>query len=591
MERWGERQEVITLPWLGYTLRSQWKWVAAGVVLGLSIALAIIALGERRYEAQAKLLVESPTGALLGGSGGLSSLLGAGSPDLNTQVEILLSRPLLEQVQQQSGIQEPFRDFEQRFRATAQRNTNVVYLTASDNTPEGAQRLAELWAQNYLQFVRTLYEKNPTTLVQKLDEELKAQENQLSDLQRKITAFLKQKRLIAPETELTKGVEKYADLLERIREQEGRQVALERQISTLRTQLQREPKFYEAARNLAIPPEVQQLNTKIAELEIQRSGLLEEFQPNAPEVQIVEQQIAQAKRERENLLAQAVDKQFLTLSKQEAANPVYMDMMRALLSAESERGAVQATLGVLQRQQAQFEQLFQRTPDLMAEYADLQRQYNAALATWTEKLRAYEQARAQQLIGKVSPVLLQPPALPDRQVYPRPVLTTGLGVVFGLMLGMLGALAMGWRNRRLVNRWEVERLLGAPVLAELRGGLTPAQVQLLAWQLRALGGGETWHRALALPLAPQAQAVAQQMAAALQNSAPEPAEPNLPAPAYTNGALRIYTAAPDAPHAPDAERLILIAPKGYALDEAAYHMLSQTGDRLIGVILVEEGTR
>lgn len=588
MERWGERQEIITLPWLWYTLRSQWKWIVAGVVLGVSIALAIIATGERRYEAHAKLLVESPMGGMLSGSGGLSALLGAGSPDLNTQVEVLLSRPLMEQVQQQSGIQEPFRDFEQRFRATTQRNTNVVYLTTSDHTPEGAQRLAALWAQSYIQYVRALYEKNPTNLVQKLGDELQAQETQLSDIRRRLTAFLKQKRLVEPETELTKSIEKYADLLERIREQEGRQVALERQIATLRAQLQREPKFYEAARNLAIPPEVQQLNTRIAELEIERSGLLEEFQPNAPEVQIVEQRIAQAKRERESLLAQAVDQQFLTLSKQEVANPVYVDMMRALLSAESERGAVQATLGVLQRQQAQFEQLFRRTPDLMAEYADLQRQYNAALATWTEKLRAYEQARAQQLIGKVSPIMLQPPALPDRPVFPRPVLTTGLGVVFGMMLGILGALAIGWRNRRLVNRWEVERLLGAPVLAELRGGLNPAQAQLLAWQLRALGGGETWHRALALPLTHQVRPIAQQIAEMLQVSEAEPDTTNLPAPVYTNGALRIYTAAPDAPTTPPAERLILVAPKGYVLDELTLQMLAQTGDRLVGVILVEE---
>lgn len=591
MERWGERQETITLPWLWYTLRSQWKWVVAGVLLGVALAVAIIIFSERRYEAKVKILIESPVGGMPSGAGSLSSLLGTGSPDLNTQVEVLLSRPLLEQVQQQSDIQEPFRDFEKRFRATSQRNTNVVDLTTSDNTPEGAQRLADLWAQAYLQYVRALYEKNPSTLVEKLSRELQAQEDSLRDAGRRITVFLKQRQLVAPEEELVKSVEQYATLLESLREQEARQIALQRQVEAIRAHLQREPKFHESLRNLAIPPEVQQLNTKIAELEIERRGLLQEFQPQAPEVQVVEQQIAQAKLERENLLAKAVDQQFITLSKQEAANPVYADLMRALFTAESELDATRATLGVLQRQQVQFEQLFRRTPDLMAEYTDLKRQYEAALTVWTEKVRAYEQARAQQLIGKVSPVILQPPALPDLPTFPRPVLTTGLGIVFGMMLGILGALAMGWRNRQLVNRWEVERLLGAPVLAELRGSLTPTQAQLLAWQLRALGGGETWHRALALPLAPQAQPVAQQLAAMLQNGAPEPAEPNLPAPAYTNGTLRIYTAAPDAHHTPDAERLILVVPKGYTLDEAAYHMLSQTGDRLIGVILVEEGIR
>ncbi len=588
MERWEDRRDTIALPWLWQALRSQWKWTAAGVLLGALLAFAIVVFSEKRYEAKAKLLVESPTGTAIGGAGGLASLIGAGSPDLNTQVEILLARPVLEKVQQQVGIDEPYRDFEKRFQATAVRNTNIIEITASDSSAEGAQRLADAWTQIYLSHVRMLYEQNPSTLVDKLSKELDAQETRLRTASKRITAFLKARGVVAPEAELGKRVEKFADLLESQRQQEARQVALERQIAALRAQLQREPKFYEAMRNLAVPPEVQQLNTKIAELEIQRSALLQEFQPDAPEVKIVEQQIAQAQRERENLLAQAVDKQFLTLAKQESVNPLYLDLTRALLTAESELQASRATLAILQRQQAEFERLFQRTPDLMAEYADLKRQYEAALTIWTEKVRAYEQARAQQLIGKVSPVVLQPPALPDRPAFPRPVLTTGLGIALGLMLGALGALIAAWRKRQLSDRWEVERLLNAPVLAETRGALNPAEAQLIAWQLRALGGGETWHRALALPLTHQVRPIAQQVAEMLQVPESEPDSANLPAPAYTNGALRIYTAAPDAPAIPPAERLILVAPKGYVLDEPTLQMLAQTGDRLVGVILVEE---
>jgi hypothetical protein len=110
-----------------YALRSQWKWVATGVALGVALALGIVLFGERRYEAEGKLLIESPTGvSLSSAAGSLSALIGGGSPDLNTQVEVLLARPLLEKVQQQAGIDEPYRDFAKRFRATALRNTNVV---------------------------------------------------------------------------------------------------------------------------------------------------------------------------------------------------------------------------------------------------------------------------------------------------------------------------------------------------------------------------------------------------------------------------------------------------------------------------------
>jgi succinoglycan biosynthesis transport protein ExoP len=588
MERWAERQEVVSVQWLAHALRRQWKWVATGVVLGVALALAIMLFGERRYEAEAKILVETPTGMGLGAGGTLASLVGGGSPDLNTQAEVLTARPLLEKVQRDAGIDEPYRDFAQRFRATPVRNTNIVQITAADTTAEGAQRLAQLWAQNYLEYVRTLYEQNPSTLIQKLSRESDNQEQRLQTLSQRLTAFLKRRQMVAPETELTKDVEKYADLLERARNLEAQRLALERQIDALQKELQRQPRFYEATRNLAIPPEVQQLNTKIAELEIQRSGLLQEFQPSAPEVKILEEQIAQAKREREQILARAVDQQFLTLAKQEAVNPVYQDLLKGLLEAQSNLQATEASLAVVGRQQAQFEQLFRQTPDTMAEYTALMRQYNAALTIWTEKVRAYEQARAQQLIGKLSPILLQPPALPDRPVFPRPVLTTGLGVVLGLMLGMFLALAAAFRNRTLTDRWEVERLLGAPVLLEARGALPPAQVQLLGWQLRALGGGEVWHSAAVMPLTPHAKPLAQQLAGAFQHAAVHEVEANLPAVPSTNGALTLLTASPDTPTVPDAERLILVAPKGYTLDEATHRMLQQTGDRLVGVILIEE---
>ena len=588
MERWAERQEVVSVQWLAHALRRQWKWVAAGIALGVALALGIVLFGERRYEAEAKILVETPTGMGLGGGSGLAALVGGGSPDLNTQAEVLTARPLLEKVQQDAGIDEPYRDFAKRFRATPVRNTNIVEIKASDSTAEGAQRLAQLWAQNYLEHVRALYEQNPTALVEKLSRELENQEQRLQTLSQRLTAFLKRRQMVAPETELTKAVEKYADLLEQARNLEAQRLALERQIDALQKELQRQPRFYEATRNLAIPPEVQQLNTKIAELEIQRSGLLQEFQPSAPEVKILEEQIAQAKREREQILARAVDQQFLTLAKQEAVNPVYQDLLKGLLEAQSNLQATEASLAVVGRQQAQFEQLFRQTPDTMAEYTALMRQYNAALTIWTEKVRAYEQARAQQLIGKLSPILLQPPALPDRPVFPRPVLTTGLGVVLGLMLGIFLALAAAFRNRALASRWEVERLLGAPVLLEARGALPPAQVQLLGWQLRALGGGEVWHSAAVMPLTPHAKPLAQQLAGAFQHATVHEVEANLPAVPSTNGALTLLTASPDAPAVPDAERLILVAPKGYTLDEATHRMLQQTGDRLVGVILIEE---
>ena len=136
MERWAERQEVVSVQWIAHALRRQWKWVATGVVLGVALALGIVLFAERRYEAEAKMLMETPTGMGLGGGSGLAALVSGGSPDINTQVEVLQARPLLEKVQQDAGIDEPYRDFAKRFRAMPVRNTNIVEIKASDSTAE-----------------------------------------------------------------------------------------------------------------------------------------------------------------------------------------------------------------------------------------------------------------------------------------------------------------------------------------------------------------------------------------------------------------------------------------------------------------------
>ncbi len=575
-------EDTIALPWLWQALRRQFRWIAGGFALGVLLGVAVILLTPPRYEGQAKILVESPTG-MIASLGGLAMLTGGGgNPDVNTQIEILLSRPLLEQIRQQYAPDEPFREFEKRFRAAQVRNTPIISAYAADETAEKSAQLTNLWIQQYLAYVRNFYDTNPSTLVEKLERELQHQEEKLNALSQKMTAFLKQKRMVVPDQEIAKALEQYADLQMQMLDQQGKVQAFTRQIADLRAELKKQPVYYEAARNLAIPPEVQQLNTKLAELEIQKRALLEEYLPNAPEVQAVEAQIQQARQEREKLLANAVNQQFLTLSKQETVNPIYQGILEALWKAEVERSALEATLGYLRTRQSEMERRLHQAPDLLAEYATLRRQYETGITLWTEKIKAYENARAQQLVGKISPVLLEPATPPERASAPRPVLSLGLGAVLGLMLGLFAAFGAALRDRRVENRWDLERLLGIPALAEWEALPSQEQLQLVWWSLRAWGGGAEWHRVMALPLGAQAHKVAELLANHAPSPAPEPAE-TLPAPA-SNGVLQVRTPAHSA--ITDADRLLLIVSRGYPFDEAMLTSLRHAQSQIVGAILI-----
>ncbi len=598
---WVERETTIALPWLAHALRCQWRWIAGGLALGILLGLGIVLFAPKRYDASAQLLIDTPTP--MPSLGGLTMVLGGGSPDIETQRQVLESRSVLERVQKRLGYEEPYRQFSRRFRTQAVRNSSVIEITASDETPSRAARLASTWAEEYLRFVRELYDQNPSNLLAKLSREIEAQEQRLRELDEQLVRFLEQKRLVAPDQELAKGMEKYIDLLAQLREQQGKQRALTRQVAELRAQLARQPLSMEMSRTIAIPPEVQELNKKIAELQIERS----EYQPDSPEARALEIQIEQARRERARLLQNAVQGEFKLLTRQESVNPVYQQMLQALLLTEAEREATDGLIRYLQGEQAQLERQFRRVPALMAEYGAIRRQQEVAQTIWTEKIKAYEQARALQLIGRVSPILLEPAYLPDLPAFPRPVLTTTLAAALGLMVGLMLAFIRAWNERRLRTRWDVERLLGVPVLAEVKPSqLNSQHLQMLLWSLRAAGGGEQWHTAIALPLADtpatahitRALTEITQPAPSVSHSAPEKADgagqSSLPAssaelPAATNGLLQVCEAG--RADLSESQRLLLLVPRDLELDDQQLLMLQNLQPQVVGAILVQEETR
>lgn len=91
--------------------------------------------------------------------------------------------------------------------------------------------------------------------------------------------------------------------------------------------------------------------------------------------------------------------------------------------------------------------------------------------------------------------------VPTHASRPRPMLSTALGLVFGLLLGAVAALALGYADRRLTTEEAIETTFGLPVLGTIpppsgRGSTHGDQIQreafgLLAANLRFSALGES----------------------------------------------------------------------------------------------------
>lgn len=63
--------------------------------------------------------------------------------------------------------------------------------------------------------------------------------------------------------------------------------------------------------------------------------------------------------------------------------------------------------------------------------------------------------------------VIWPPQVPRKPVGPNPLKVFGLGGVASLLLALLAASAADWRAGRVLERWQVERGLGLPLLADV----------------------------------------------------------------------------------------------------------------------------
>ncbi|WP_342377574.1 chain-length determining protein [Myxococcus stipitatus] len=88
-----------------------------------------------------------------------------------------------------------------------------------------------------------------------------------------------------------------------------------------------------------------------------------------------------------------------------------------------------------------------------------------------EKMRRLDQAKTELEISRASMKhrfsVLAPPTFPEKPSKPKVQLILAAGVVGGIAMGIFAAVALDIIRRRILEKWQVERILKLPVLAEL----------------------------------------------------------------------------------------------------------------------------
>ena len=420
--------------------------------------------------------------------------------DLNSEIEILKSRQLVEEVLEALGVDESWRKknlvgdalrglrqilgaaklsyseelmlhLQKELEISAVRRSNVIQVSYRSTDPEWATRIVQTLTEHYLEH-RTRVYQSPNA-VSFFEEQMQEAEERLRRDEQALARFLDESALTMVKSPL--GTDPLSAHKQLVLQQLGRfqneladaQVAVrgqERTVASFEDRLASEPERLASANRFNQDATTEELERGLVALELHRDALLQDFTPNNRKVRDIDAQIELA----EERLRQAQE-QVGSINRTEI-NPVHQELKAQFLRAEAELEGERARSTSLQNQIAKFSQELEELNEKAFALETLRRDAQTAEEAYLIYGKKHEEARISSAMDEnkiINVSIAQPAAKPLKPVAPKKTLNMILAVFLGVFGGLGLAFLTEYFDHTFTTGEDIERRLGIPHLASI----------------------------------------------------------------------------------------------------------------------------
>jgi len=442
-------------------------------ILGATIAAVLAALLLPKYEAEAKFLVQhNRVDPVLTPQADAKEIYGrdvVSEEEINSEVEILNSTDLLQQVVLASGLADPkdskegiadaVQDLHRHLKIEPVKRSNIIVVSYKSRSPELSANVIKNLTRLYLEKHVAVHRAGAGPdffqgRVSEYREKLANAENKLAEFGRT--------EGVAPSLAKPLVVQKIREFDVTLQETRASISETERRIANLQSQISKAtPRQVTAIQSVQNPELEGRLKSTLLDLELKRTELLQKYQPSYRPVQEVEQQIRQAKEAIAGIEKSPLQDQTTDL------DPTYQWMRGELAKANADRSALLAKSAATEQTIRVYQEQAQQLDEKSLKEADLTRDAKTHEQNYLLYVQKGEEARITDALdqNRVVNVAIaeQPtaPALPSLS----PLLYALVVWVFFLALGLLVAYFRDRFDPSFHTPAELESFLELPVLA------------------------------------------------------------------------------------------------------------------------------
>lgn len=455
----------------------QRRWLAISVAWAVAIGCAIvIPLVPERFEAASRVYVDTQT-VLKPMMVGL-----AFQPDIEQQVRMLaktlISRPNVERLVDRPEAGFVFRDAKEReatltrlmdqIKVIAAGGGNLYTVSYRDTNAERALQLVENTVALFLNSGAEGKKRDSVDAGRFIDEQIKINETKLTEAENRLKDFkvrnfgvsgVSNQDYFARMSTLSDEVNKLRSDMhaaEQARDSYRRELAVE------------DPQLPPDSLPGATPAVVSEIDGRIDSQRKQLDDLLRRFTDEHPDVVSARRVLAQIElQKRQDLEARA--REGLGKSKGTAAtSPVYQKLRVALADSEAQVASLRSQLAAQQERLNQVRALAGRVPQVEAELAQLNRDYEVLRKNYDLLVARRESASLGVKLDESSQLadfrVVEPPRVSPTPVFPGHLHLALVAVVLALVAGVATALGMDMLRPTVDNTKGLEQLSGRPSL-------------------------------------------------------------------------------------------------------------------------------
>ena len=476
------------LTMLRYDIRRMWdrRWLAAGIAWVAAVVFgAGVFLMRDRYEAAAKIYVDTQS-VLKPLMAGL-----AFQPDIDQQVRMLaktlISRPNVELLYKNPriGLDYPppaqhdraIEAMKDKIKVTPIGTGNLFAISYRDSDQQRAQRLVEALVDIFMESSADTKKRDSTEASRFIEEQIKEYDTKLVEAENRLKDFKLRNFGVT-------GVSGGAN-----QDHFARMAALSDEVAKLRLSLASAEQSRDALKrelkseDPQLPPEsmpsaIAQPSELEQRLQAQRrtlDELLRRYTDDHPDVisakriieQIERQQREEAKGKGESGHGSA------------ATNPVYQRLRINLAEAEANLASLRSQLGVQQGRLDEVRALASRMPQVEAEFAQLNRDYDIVRKNYEQLVARREAASLGVKIDQSSQLadfrIVEPPQVAPSPVFPGRKVLAALAMFAALGLAGAVVFALGRMNPTVDSIVLMHELASRPVLGSVSLLRSPVQ--------------------------------------------------------------------------------------------------------------------